>query len=124
MIENGIQTLSAYIEHRLKRVIGAVNTLNETPSLSQGGKWTLETLTRAIYIGLAEQLIPPAMSNTLQVLEALRKEGIVDVVGKKGGDEGVRNRKDEWKLLVDKNEALRIIDRMNGIGEEESSAKM
>tara|TARA_B100000795_G_C22749408_1_gene418718 strand:- start:214 stop:1359 length:1146 start_codon:yes stop_codon:yes gene_type:complete len=124
LIENGIQTLSAYIEHRLKRVIGAVNTLNETPSLSQGGKWTLETLTRAIYIGLAEQLIPPAMSNTLQVLEALRKEGIVDVVGKKGGDEGVRNRKDEWKLLVDKNEALRIIDRMNGIGEEESSAKM
>ena len=42
----------------------------------------------------------------------------------KGGDEGDRNRKDEWKLLVDKNEALRIIDRMNGIGEEESSAKM
>ena len=94
-IQDGCGTIAAYIEHRLKRVVQAVEMLATTPTGETAVlDWNLETLTRAMYIDLDERLIPPAMGNTYQVLESLLKDGIVDRQGR--GDP----RRDGWKLIV------------------------
>jgi hypothetical protein len=122
VVENGCSMLLAYIDHRLKRVVGAVEKLAEDPS-EASGKWTLETLTRAIYVDLSEHLIPPAMSNTLQVLESLRKDNIVAAVG--NSDESMSKRDDEWQLLISREKALRKINNNNIMHiDNESTAKM
>jgi len=153
VVENGCATISAYIEHRLKRIVQAVDVLSGgsgggVSGVSGGGgsggggsggggsggggsgggggvgsarqedeRWTLEKITRAMYLNLDERLIPPAMGNTYQVLDSLLIDGVVEVLPSKsaGGGEGgggtQRSRDDVWRLIVTREEALR---RMNG----------
>jgi hypothetical protein len=63
------------------------------------------------------------MSNTLQVLESLRKDNIVAAVG--NSDESMSKRDDEWQLLISREKALRKINNNNIMHiDNESTAKM
>ena len=149
VVENGCATISAYIEHRLKRIVQAVDVLSGGSGGGGGGggggvsgggggvgsarqedeKWTLEKITRAMYLNLDERLIPPAMGNTYQVLDSLLIDGVVEVLPSVSAGGGERSRDDVWRLIVTREEALQRmngtkIDNNNGEEEETTPAKM
>lgn len=99
IIEDGCKIISTYIEHRTKRITQVVRLLSKHSKTNGEQKcWTLAALTRAMYTELDEQLIPPAMRNTYQVLESLRVDGVVE-----------KNGNDEWSAVMKLEVALKKI---------------
>ena len=58
---------------------------NLVKEAGEGTAWTLESITRAVYVDTPEHLIKPAMGNTVLVLQKLAQDGIL------------RNDGDPWK---------------------------
>ena len=106
VVEEGCRIISAYLAHRTKRIVQVVELLSEhdlhskatsNHATSKAKRWELETITRALYVDLDENLIPPAMGNTYQVLASLKKGGIV------------ARKNSNWYLVVSHDEALHQI---------------
>jgi len=71
MIENGLEMVNYYIEHRLQRENQILSNLSRDK-----GK-TIEELVEAIYVDLNPMLIPAASINVLMTLDKLLAESKV-----------------------------------------------
>ena len=75
-LEDGVVALGDYVEHRMARVRQVAALLGGEEAAGPGRRgWTAEEVTRVLYAGVPEKLIPPATSVTTLVLRKLRDDG-------------------------------------------------
>lgn len=121
VVEDGQQKIEDYIEHRAVRVRQIVNIISRT-----GGAMNVEHITRTLYKGLSENLMYPAMANTMQVLRALHHDGVVEALDSservvKADALGKSGQPESWRLLMPVDIAL---ERVLGGYAKASAAKM
>ena len=100
VVENGKKKIEDYIEHRAVRVRQIVNIISD-----RSQKWTVEHITRTMYQGLSEELIYPAMANTMRVLRTLQQERVAEAIDSsqcavEADALGCGAEPESWRLIV------------------------